>query len=127
MDLLFESSKTFEKELSKFPPKERSLIVDKINKYCSVLETENMKAFFTKAYQPTKIKLHGEMESSLYTLRINKDIRVILTVDDDPLFNQTIITLLHVVRHSSLEKTFRGIAEALYQKSLNSSPDKGGE
>jgi len=69
--------------------------------------------------------LTGDDESSLYALRVNKDIRIILTVDDDPLFDQILITLLHVVRHSNLNKVFNGIAESIYQNTLNAGSAKG--
>jgi mRNA-degrading endonuclease RelE of RelBE toxin-antitoxin system len=117
MDILFESTNKFEKELKKFPPKEKNLIGRKINYYCTLLR-DNPEQFYKNAYKPFHIKLLNEYESSLYALKINKDIRVILTVDEDPLFEQVIFTLLHVVRHSSLEKTYRSIAESLYQRNI---------
>ncbi|OBU21864.1 hypothetical protein [Photobacterium aquimaris] len=116
MELLFESTKVFEKEISKFPNKTKEKIICKLNYYCSLLESDSS-TFYGKVYKPIKFK--GCSESSLYALRIDHDIRIILTVDEDPIFEQVIITLLHVVRHSSLEKTFKGIAESLYQKHLN--------
>ncbi|HIF5693432.1 hypothetical protein [Vibrio parahaemolyticus] len=116
MELLFESTKNFEKEISKFPNETKEKIIYKLNYYCSLLESDTSE-FYKNVYQPIKFK--GSSESSLYTLKVDRDIRIILTVDEDPIFEQVIITLLHVVRHSSLEKTFKSIAESLYQKHLN--------
>ncbi len=82
--------------MSKFRNKEKARVIEKLNFYCSLLK-EKPHEFFKNAYRPLKINLENEQISSLYTIRINKDIRVILTVDDDPIFEQTIITLLHVV------------------------------
>ena len=124
MTIRFESTKKFEKELGKFPLKEKSRIILKLNQYSQLLETKS-EDFYKHAYQPVKLKLTGDDESSLYALRVNKDIRIILTVDDDPLFDQILITLLHVVRHSNLNKVFNGIAESIYQNTLNAGSAKG--
>ena len=122
MNLRFESTKKFEKELDGFSAKDKKQIIQKLNKYSQLLESEP-ENFYKKAYQPMKLKLKGDSESSLYALKINLDIRLIITVDEDPLFDQTIITLLHAVRHSSIDKAFKSIAESLYQKELNSIRD----
>ena len=124
MELIFDSTKKFEKEISKFQGKDKSRIIEKINTYCSLLQ-ERPQDFYKQAYKPLIVNLQGEQAASLYTLKINRDIRVILTVDDDPIFDQTIITLLHVVRHSSLEKVFKGIAESLYQNHIASITHRG--
>ena len=117
MELLIEISNKFEKDLKKFPSKERNLIVRKINDYCKLF-TDSPELFYRKVYKPCNIKLLNNYESTLYVLRINKDIRVILTADEDPLFERFVITLLHVVRRSSLEKTYKSIAESLYQRNI---------
>lgn len=114
MSILFRESEKFEKDIKSFQEKEREQIVLKINLYCADFEN-NPKLFRKNSYRPLKILLPENEKSSLYVLRINKDIRVILTLEDDPLFNQTVITLLRVVRHDSIEKAFRGMIESLYQ------------
>ena len=124
MDLLFESTKKFEKELKKFTDRDKHLIVGKINQYCAFLLNEP-KQFYSRAFKPCRLHLTGEYEDSLYALRVNKDIRVVLTVDEDPLFEQIIITLLHVARHSTINKVYKGIAESLYQKTLDQIENEG--
>jgi mRNA-degrading endonuclease RelE of RelBE toxin-antitoxin system len=118
MTIRFESTKKFEKELGKFPREEKARIVQKLNQYSQLLE-QKTGDFYKHAYQPVKLKLAGDNESSLYALRVDREIRIIMTVDEDPLFEQTLITLLHVVRHSELDKVFKGIAESIYQNKLN--------
>ncbi len=118
MTIRFESTKKFEKELGKFPAKEKGRIVQKLNQYCQLLD-QKTGDFFKHAYQPMKLKLTGDNESSLYALRVDRDIRIILTVDEDPLFEQTLITLLHVVRHSELDNVFKCVAESIYQNKIN--------
>jgi len=118
MTIRFESTKKFEKELGKFSSKEKRRIVQKLNQYSQLLK-QKTEDFYKHAYQPMKLKLDGDNESSLYALRVYRDIRIILTVDEDPLFEQTLITLLHVVRHSELDKVFKSIAKSIYQNKLN--------
>ena len=120
MNILFESIKKFEKELSKFPQKEKEQIILKLNKYSQLLNSDT-REFYKHACQPLKLHLVDGDESSLYVLQVSHDVRIIMTIDDDPLFDQILITLLHVVRHSNLEKVFKSIAESLYQRSLHSS------
>ena len=124
MELIFESTKKFEKELAQFQNKEKKKIIEKINSICSLLETKRQN-FFKRVYKPLMIKLLNQQDSSLYTLRINKDIRVVLTVDDDPIFDQIIISLLHVVRHDAIKNVYQGIAESLYQYQIDSISDNG--
>jgi mRNA-degrading endonuclease RelE of RelBE toxin-antitoxin system len=114
MNTLFQASEKFEQDIQSFQAKERERIASKINQYCSDFEN-NPATFRQQSYRPFKVILPGDLSSSLYALRIDRYIRVILTLEDDPLFNQTIVTLLRVVRHDSLEQAFKGIAEALYQ------------
>ena len=120
MNILFESIKKFEKELSKFPQREKTQIILKLNQYSQLLNSDS-REFYKHAYQPLKMNFVDGDESSLYVLQVSRDVRIIMTIDDDPLFDQILITLLHVVRHSNLEKVFKSIAESLYQRSLYSS------
>ncbi len=124
MSTLFQASEKFEKDIKGFQAKERERIASKINLYCSGFENDPT-LFRQHSYRPLKVILPDDLGSSLYALRINQEIRVILTLEDDPLFDQTIVTLLRVVRHDNLEKAFRGIAESLYQG--HATFDQGGK
>ncbi len=119
MELLFESTDNFEKDLNQFNDQEKHQIVAELNHRCATL-TNGFKAFYRRAVRPLKIKLKNGFEPSLYSLQVNRNVRVILTVDEDPLFEQIIITLMRVVRHQDLETAFRGIAESLYHGYIHS-------
>jgi len=116
MELVFHSTDKFEKDLKRFQEKEKRKIIEKINHYTSSGESN----FYRHAYKPMKIFLKSKEESTLYVLRIDRDIRVILTYDEDPLFDQIMITLMRVIRHSQLDKAFKGIAESIYQEDISS-------
>ncbi|MBU1751224.1 MAG: hypothetical protein KKA73_26365 [Chloroflexi bacterium] len=115
--LLLNHTDTFEKDLNKFSDTDRQRITERIDRYCQMLFTDEAE-FYRQTYQPYHIELHGGLETSLYTLRLGEGIRVILTVDDDPLFDQIIVTLIKVVNRSELPRAFISAAKSLYQSLL---------
>jgi mRNA-degrading endonuclease RelE of RelBE toxin-antitoxin system len=124
MNLNFESTNKFEKELKRFDPTVQTRIIKKLNQYCHLLPSAPS-AFYKHACQPLKLALTGDNESTLYALKVSRDIRIIMMIDEDPLFDQIIITLLHVVRRSGLNKVFKGMAESIYQSHLRSLNEEG--
>lgn len=117
MNLLFESTEQYEKDLRKFSSSDRADIIARLNQRCGLL-LSNKARFGEYAYKPRVFQLTGGLDSSLQVLRINPAIRVILTVDDDPIFDQIIVTLWRMVQHDDLTKAFNSIAESLYQQSM---------
>lgn len=114
MELVIDSTKKFEKDLEAFSETEKPLIIEKMNQYFQMLSTDKA-SFYRRLYQVKKLRLINQYDSSLYTLKINHKIRLILTIDEDPIFDQTIITLFRVVKHSDISKAYDSVAESLYQ------------
>jgi hypothetical protein len=75
---------------------------------------EDRRGFFSKVFQPLPIRLKGGLGSSLYSLRVGRDIRLVMAVDDDPVFGQTLVTLFRVVGSDDLERAYRSTAKLLY-------------
>lgn len=117
MDVTFEITAAFEKDLDALPKKERLRIINKINMYCSLLDGDRA-GFFKHAHRPVVPVLHSQLRSSLYSLRVAREMRVLVTVDNDPLFGRILVTLLRVVRYKNLDKVYRRLAESIYQKDL---------
>jgi mRNA-degrading endonuclease YafQ of YafQ-DinJ toxin-antitoxin module len=114
MEILIESTKDFEQDLEKFKNKEKFKIVKKLNRYVEILSKN--KTFLDKqAFKLKEIKLSDDYDSSLYALIIDKDIRLIVTIDDDPIFDTTVITLFRVVNTEDASKAYNSVAESLYQ------------
>ena len=124
MELEFRATKKFEKDMDDLPSRDAKRIVEQLNRNCSMLQ-QDQTAFYRTVYRPEIPQLKCGMESTLYSMRIGRDLRVLLTVDEDPLFDQLIFTLLRVVRHKDLEKAFRSIAESLYQSELSGFSGRG--
>ncbi len=116
MHLDFQITKKFEKDLKEFKT-DKNKITESINKYCSLL-AQKKKIRGNGLYQPPNIKLVGNLESSLYVLKVSRKIRVLFTIDEDPLFDKVIITLLRVVKADKTEKAYMSLSELLYQQML---------
>jgi mRNA-degrading endonuclease YafQ of YafQ-DinJ toxin-antitoxin module len=116
MDVRIDIEKNFDNDIKKLSSWNQTVISKKINQLIDLLKEE--KNTSSHLYKVHKFSIGGNLDSSLYVLKINKELRIILTSEEDPLFNEHIITLLRVVRHDDLDKTFRGLAEAFNQSFL---------
>lgn len=124
MKLVIESTKEFEKELEAFSETSKSLIIDQMNQ-CFQLLSVDQASFYRNLNQVKKIKLINQYDSSLYFLRIDPEIRLLFTLDEDPIFDQTIITLYRVVKASALSQAYDSVAEALYQGLMANQEEAG--
>ena len=70
-------------------------------------------------HRPPLISAMNGYESSLYTLKVSSQLRLILSVDEDPIFVQVIFTLFRVVKHDDLDKAYKSVAQSLYQDLLH--------
>lgn len=118
MDVLIESTKSFEKDLDKLSKDEKTITVKKINDCTSLFPDKKSDGYRKLRRIPLLSGLNG-YDSSLYTLKVSQKLRVILAVDEDPIFGRVIFTLFRVVKHDDLEKAYQGIAESLYQEILH--------
>ena len=124
MTLLFQSTEDFEKDLQQVDTPTRQRIVHCLNQVARAF-VEDKKAFARHGRKPYRVKLGDGYDSSLYAIRVDFDLHAILTVDDDPLFDQVIITLIRVVNRADLKETYGLVAKVLYQD-FNGSEAKQG-
>lgn len=118
MDILIESTRNFEQDLERLSNEEKAITLKKINDCASLFPTQKVDVYRKLRRLPLLSGLNG-YESSLYTLKVSQKLRVILAVDEDPIFGQVIFTLFRVVKHDDMDKAYRGIAESLYQEILH--------
>lgn len=118
VDVLIESTKSFEKDLDKLNQDERTITVKKVNDCASLFPNHNSDGYRQLRSLPLLSGLNG-YDSSLYTLEVSQKLRVILAVDEDPIFGQVIFTLFRVVSPDNLGQAYQGIAESLYQEILH--------
>ncbi|MTJ12977.1 hypothetical protein FJR11_10310 [Anabaena sp. UHCC 0187] len=114
MDILIESTKDFEKDLEQFNDTEKFKLIKEMNRYFATLSQDKM-LFYQSSEQLRNIKLNHSYDSTIYALKINDNQRVILTIDDDPIFDCTVITLFRLVKLADAEKAYNAVAELIYQ------------
>ena len=115
MELEFQATRAFENDLTKLPKADRIQVINKINRKGQLLRSDRQ-AFRRGLTQPCRLKLVDGLESSLYAFRATDDLRVLLAIDDDPIFERILITLLRIVRREDLDKAYQRTAKALYQE-----------
>ncbi|TAE69551.1 MAG: hypothetical protein EAZ86_09730 [Oscillatoriales cyanobacterium] len=118
MDILIESTKGFENDLTKLSEDERAAAIQKINDCASLFPTHKADVYRKLRHLPLPTNLNG-YESSLYTLTVSRTLKVILAVDEDPIFGQVIFTLFRTVKQDELERAYQNVAESLYQDLLH--------
>lgn len=118
MDVLIESTKKFETDLDRLSHDDKAATVKKINDCASLFPSQKAESYRKLRRLPLSSELNG-YESSLYTLKVSKKLRVILTVDEDPIFGQVVFTLFRVVNREHLDGAYQGVAESLYQDLLH--------
>jgi mRNA-degrading endonuclease RelE of RelBE toxin-antitoxin system len=124
MDIKIESTKKFENDLSKLSEAERETVIKQINDCAELFFTH--KASVYRKLRRLRLNLPSlanGYESSLYRLKVSQKLRVILTVDEDPIFGQIIFTLFRVIQHQDLYKAYESVAESLYQDVLHHDPE----
>jgi hypothetical protein len=114
MDILIESTKSFEQDLERFTNKEKFNIIKKMNRYFEILSIDK-NLFYKNSEQLRNIKLNHNYDSSIYSLKVCPRLRVILTIDDDPIFDSTLITLFRVVNAENAVQAYNAVAETIYQ------------
>lgn len=118
MDIVIESTKSFEKNLAQLSESDKTAVVQNINNCAQLFTTQRTDVYRRLKRLRLPLDLNG-YESSLYVLRVSQKLRVILAVDEDPIFDQVIFTLYRVVKRDNLDKEYQGIAESLYQELLH--------
>ena len=118
MNILIESTRGFKKDIDKLSKEQKATTIKKINDCASLFPTQKADVY-RDLHRPPLISAMNGYESSLYTLKVSYQLRLILSVDEDPIFGQVIFTLFRVVKHDDLDKAYRGVTESLYQDLLH--------
>ena len=113
----FRSTESFEQDLQRLTADERGRVIDAINSKARLLVVDPEGAAKEFA-RPFRILLQGGLESSLSEAKVGRDLRVLLTVDEDPIFGQVILTLLRVVRRGEMKRAFNDALQLLYPEQV---------
>ncbi|RFP14704.1 MULTISPECIES: hypothetical protein [unclassified Duganella] len=113
MDIRFDITAGFDADLVKFSASDRKLIAAKLNRYSAMLD-ESGSVPSSRFFRRHTVVLPGALESSLYSLRINERIHVVLTMEHDPVFERVVWTLLRVVSRSGFDQAIESAIDLLY-------------
>jgi DNA-binding transcriptional ArsR family regulator/mRNA-degrading endonuclease RelE of RelBE toxin-antitoxin system len=113
-DLVFQSTKEFEADMDRLTASDRARVAAAINDRSRLILTDRQ-AFEADLSRPYNHRLSKGLESTLSVMRIEGNYRVILTVDDDPLFGRIIVTLIRLVEKNSEDAAYRAAASMLYE------------
>ena len=114
MEIIIESTQRFETSIAQLDQECKQSVIEKIND-CTQQFSKDKMPVYNNLEQLKFLSLPNNYQSSLYTLRVSPNLKVILTIDEDPIFSQTIFTLFDVVDSQDLEKAQVEIASDLYR------------
>jgi mRNA-degrading endonuclease RelE of RelBE toxin-antitoxin system len=118
LEVVIEVDRRFERDFKRLPPGDGRRLQEKVDYLANLLLTDRP-TFFRHARRIRVKDVGAGLESSLHSIRVTPDLRLIATIDDDPVFEQTIITLLRVVSKKDEQTAFLGMMESLYQGPLD--------
>jgi hypothetical protein len=111
LELVFQETNLFMEDLKSCSDEECGRLASALNDSCQFLLYDE--AEFERCVEEVKPELPDGMEASLFTLPIDT-IRILFTVDEDPVFGQLTITLLRVARADVYEMACESVIETLY-------------
>ncbi len=65
--------------------------------------------------RPRPIKLASGLTPSLFVARAGAKLRLLFAIDDDPLFDRSVLTLFRVVKADEVDRVFEQVANRLYR------------
>ncbi|MGF1493646.1 MAG: hypothetical protein ACFBSC_14555 [Microcoleaceae cyanobacterium] len=119
MEIVFKSTEQFEQDLKTFTEAERELIIQEINQSSPILLSNKM-IWERRLHQFHQFNLVNGYTSSLYSFIVNYYIRVLLTIDSDPIFEQVAVILFQAVNtnQQDVSSIYRQVGNSLYQQVL---------
>jgi mRNA-degrading endonuclease RelE of RelBE toxin-antitoxin system len=114
MELEFNITESFDKDIKSLSTDHQDKIKDKIN-FVSDSLLNGKATFMQNASMPYIFNLKGGLDSSLYLVKVDEDNRMIATVDDDPIFDKVSLTLFRLVNNKDAERVYKEVGEELYK------------
>ncbi|WP_071782606.1 hypothetical protein [Planktothrix agardhii] len=121
MEIIFESTEEFDADLKNHSEAEHDIIVQQLHEYSALL-LEGKSDRERRLHQFHQFDGLEDYGSSLYSFIVNYYLRVILTVDNDPIFDRIIITLFRVVDSQFVAEIYQQVGESIYQSFLPPKP-----
>jgi len=114
MDLEFHITQSFDNDIKSLSEDRRNKITDEINLVSGSL-LNGRTAFMDKASMPHIFNLKGGLDSSLYLVKVDDEKKMVVTVDDDPIFDKVSLTLFRLINDGDAEQVYKEVGEQLYK------------
>jgi hypothetical protein len=116
MILEFDITQSFSDDMANLPKPQRKKIENQINLVSTSL-LNGKTEFKENSSIPYIFNLKGGLESSLYLIRADQNNRMVVAVDEDPVFDKISLTFFRLVDKSKAEATYKQVGEDIYKKS----------
>jgi hypothetical protein len=113
MELVFQETNLFVEEWQTYSVEERGHLASELNDCCQFLLYDESE--FGRRAVEVRPQLPDGMEASLFTLPADA-VRILFTVDEDPVFGQLTVTLLRAVQAGSYDEACESVIQALYSE-----------
>ncbi len=114
MDIAFLEDRRFAADSSRLSTADRKRVHATIEKLAKAAVL-NRASFRKNVQQPHRIRLSHKLESTLFVARIGLKLRLLFTLDDDPLFDRIMVTLFRLVKTDDVDKAYHQVAQSLYE------------
>lgn len=114
MDLEFRITEPFDNDIKSLSEEQQSKIRNEIN-YVSRSLLNGKSVFMERASMPYIFNLKGGLDSSLYVVKVDDEKKMVVAVDDDPIFDKVSLTMFRLVDDEDAEKTYKEVGEQLYK------------
>jgi hypothetical protein len=112
LELVFHEAETFVDDFQSFLPGQKAALATELNDCCQLLLYDA--AAFHQRVEPVRPQLADGMDASMVVLTVDDELKVFLTVDEDPVFAQLVVTLLRVVPENRFVAALDGLTRDLY-------------
>lgn len=103
----------FEKALRNLGARDREHLEKRVEFVARAYKTDSKICETTYFHRPFLPTLPGGLTSSLYMVRVAQRLRLFLSVEDDPIFERTTITLHDAMTTSNYHRAFQNAASDL--------------
>lgn len=115
MKLEFDITQSFNEDISELSDLQIEAVKKQIN-FVSQSLLNGQTAFKENSSIPYIFNLKDGLDSSLFLIRIDKDKRIVASVDEDPIFDKISLTLFRLVDKNQAENVYKQVGKDLYSK-----------
>jgi hypothetical protein len=112
MELVFHDTESFQHDWQTYDAAVRGHLATEINDCCQCMLYEP--ARFDRRVQRIRPQLAGGIDASLCVLPV-EDMRILFTVDEDPVFEQLTVTLLRAIKNEEFANACEAVIHDLYR------------